>query len=256
MARQPDNPITLLYNERMSSQEEIVLSAINTVIRARGDSSDNIKSGFSEYLLDIERETHRVFLEKQENAGRPALKQYLEEKTSESSTKVDVINAVTDSFNVLIAFFLSLSQARRARAGSAFEFIIKDLFKRLDYPFDEQEVINGKPDFLFPSRVHFDRNPMDCIIFTVKRKVRERWRQIVTEGTRGLGFFLATIDKDVSRKQLKEMLANRIHLVLPATTLAEKQDYQQSVNAISFEDFFANWLDPAMNRWRKNKIIE
>ncbi|MBA7639723.1 hypothetical protein ES703_47383 [subsurface metagenome] len=155
------------------------------------------------------------------------------------------------SFSLFDRFFLSLSQARKARAGKTFEKIIRELFRRLNYPFDEHQLINGRPDFLIPSREHFNRNPIDCIIFTVKRTIRERWRQIVTEGTRGLGFFLGTIDTNKSSNELDEMLKHRIYLVVPTNVLSENEQYEAAENVIDFESFFRDHLDPAMVRWHR-----
>src|SRR3990170_4283733 len=115
--------------------------------------------------------------------------------------------------------------------------------KQLNYPFDEQQVINGKPDFLMPSRRHYDRNLMDCIIFTAKRTLRERWRQIVTEGTRGLGFYLATIDEGISAPQLGEMLNHRIYIVVPENIKRKIASYNAAPNVITYEDFFRQHLD-------------
>jgi len=95
---------------------------------------------------------------------------------------------------------------------------------------------------------------MDCIIFTVKRTLRERWRQIVTEGTRGFLFYLATIDESIAGRDLSEIRNHRIYLVVPERIRAET--YSDQPNVISFETFFELHLDPAMKRWRKNKIIK
>ncbi len=89
-----------------------------------------------------------------------------------------------------------------------------------------------------------------CVIFTVKRTLRERWRQIVTEGTRGLGFYLATIDEDVSGRDLGEMIQSRINLVVPIRIKGIRQEYEEAPNVISFENFFRFHLDPALDRWR------
>ena len=92
--------------------------------------------------------------------------------------------------------------------------------------------------------------------FIVKRTLRERYRQIVTEGTRGLGFFLATIDEKVSQRDLTTMLESRINLVVPERIKAVRPDYQAAVNVITFEDFFKYpTFDPAMKRWKANKAI-
>ena len=165
----------------------------------------------------------------------------------------ETLNCVGDHAHVLDRFFMSLSQSRKSRAGKAFETIIQTLFTKLSYPYTPQAVINGKPDFIIPNVEHFHRNAMDCIIFTAKRTLRERWRQIVTEGTRGFLFFLATIDGGLTDNQLQEMQSNRIYVVVPQEMKTEF--YTKANNVISFEMFFSQHLDPAMIRWKKNSII-
>lgn len=96
---------------------------------------------------------------------------------------------------------------------------------------------------------------MNCIIFTVKRTLWERWRQIVTEGTRGLGFFLATIDENVSGNALDDMRRSRVYLVVPVRLKRDIEVYSDAVNVISFEEFFAHYLDPSMTRWRERHAI-
>jgi len=245
------NEIKFLYDQTMLSQPPIIAEAIRRVIERPGVPPHQIKSKFSHYVQEIEQTAYQVFLEAQQLAAKRAIKKYFEEKTKNYKTNKEIIQLVTDSFTLLDRFFLSLSQSRKARAGSTFEAIIKHLFRKLNYPFDEQQIINGQPDFLLPSREHYDKNPMDCIIFTAKRTIRERWRQIVTEGTRGLGFFLATIDKSISDKQLKEMKAHRIYLVVPKNIITSGK-YQSAENVLDFETFFLDHLDPAMKRWKRN----
>jgi hypothetical protein len=45
------------------------------------------------------------------------------------------------------------------------------------------------------------------------------------------------------------MRHSRIYLVMPAALKSGREDYQNAVNVISFEDFFRFHLDPAMERW-------
>lgn len=121
--------------------------------------------------------------------------------------------------------------------------------------FQPRATINGQPDFILPSIENFKKDPPDCIIFTVKRTLRERWRQIVTEGTRGLGFFLATIDENIASRDLAEMHKSRIRLVVPTRVKASREDYKEAPNVIIFENFFRDYLDPAMTRWKNAGII-
>ena len=155
----------------------------------------------------------------------------------------------------LIVFFWGLTQGRRPRAGKAFESLIRECFRRLQYPFTAQPNIDGQPDFVLPSIEHYRRNPPDSIVFTVKRTLRERWRQVVTEGARGLGFFLATIDEGIAVRDLEAMLQSRIYIVVPTRIKTIRADYEAAVNVITFEHFFRFHLDPAMDRWQAANVI-
>lgn len=244
-----------IYKETMLSPKEVFGKATRKTV-PNAIAVARIKRNFSKIIDKIGDEAYKIFLVEQEKAGKRAIKRYLSGLIPKSSSLENSIDMVAGKFKEFDRFFLSLAQSRKPRAGSTFEWIIKDLFKRLNYPFAEQQVINGKPDFLMPNRAHYDKNPMDCIIFTVKTTVRERWRQIVTEGTRGLGFFLATVDDKISDNQLSEMLRNRIYVVVSSDLKAKIFHYKKAVNVISFEQFFRDHLDPAVKRWKKSKAIK
>jgi hypothetical protein len=132
--------------------------------------------------------------------------------------------------------------------------VIRTLFKKCKYPFSEQAIINGKPDFVMPSEAYYRSNPIDCIVFTAKRTLRERWRQIVTEGTKAYGFFLATIDDSLTESQMDEMARNKIFVVVPRNLKETNSKYTKAFNVITFETFFDEYLDPAMKRWKKRNL--
>jgi len=239
----------------MASPKEIVREGISRALGPNTDNSDYIKNNFSYLVTLSEQKAYEAYLDNQKQAWKRALDDYLKPMLLETDPKKIRADFLTNHFDELNSFFLSLSQSRKARGGRAFQYIIKDLLNRLEYPFTEESVINGKPDFLFPSEEYYRENPVDCIIFTVKRIVRERWRQIVTEGTRGLGFFLATIDDKVSDNQVHEMSANRIFLVVPQNLKSSIEVYRDAPNVISFETFFEDYLDPAVKRWKRSELI-
>lgn len=169
-------------------------------------------------------------------------------------TKADVFKLLRERFWTLDKVFLGLTQGRRPRAGKAFEHVIKVLFTALGYPYDPQPIINGQPDFLMPGIAHYRRHPTDCIVFTVKRSLRERWRQITTEGAHGFRMFLATIDAGVGERDLNDIRKNRIILVVPKSV--KKAAYANQSGVITFERFFRLELDPAMARWREDGVID
>jgi len=243
-----------IFKEHMHSPDEIVEIAVNNVLPGSPDAS-RIKTDFSSLIDQIQKEAYSVYLNDQKTNGERTIFDHFSVLISDGAESEEVLSTIASSFEKFDKFFLSIAQSRKQRAGKAFEDIIKILFRMLEYPFDEQQVINGKPDFLMPNRTHYDENAMDCIIFTAKRTLRERWRQIVTEGTRGLGFYLATMDKNITDSQLTEMRRNRIYLVMPEAVKGSKEHYTRATNVLSFEEFFAHHLDPAVSRWTSNGVI-
>ena len=243
-----------IVREHIPSPLEVIQEAIGRELVPPHNTQQYIRENFSMLVEKLQIDAYRLYLEAEKSAGQSAIRKVLSERTAPDAGKEEAIDEVCSMFTDLDRFFLSLTQSRRVRAGSAFENVLRTLFKRLNYPFSEQQVINGKPDFLMPNRSHFDNNPMDCIIFTAKRTVRERWRQIVTEGTRGLGFYLATIDKNISSNQLEEIKNNRIYLVVPLNIKSGVNQYRAAANAITFEEFFRHHLDPAVSRWKAKGI--
>lgn len=240
----------------LAPQDQIIAEAATIITERFGFDNQMLKERFDEVFEATERETYHVYLKHEatyQKATIVALVNWLTETHKIDSTSI-LGATLGDYAPMLDKFFLSLAQGRRARAGSTFENIASTLFRRIGYPFDEQPIINGRPDFVLPSKIHYERNPMDCIIFTSKRTLRERWRQIVTEGTRGLGFFLATIDKQISANQLKDMLNHRIYIVCPSAIKVEV--YPNQDNVISFQEFFLDHVDPAIARWQRNGVIE
>ncbi len=237
----------------MKDQNAIVEEAILNIKTRYNYTPADIKINFDNLIVETEKEAHKLYKQYEKQYGKALLVSYLKEKIGASGNENNVSEVIGDCFNLLDEFYLSLAQSRKSRAGKSFETIHNSLFKILQYPFTEQAVINGKPDFLMPSVEYYKKNPMDCIIFTAKRTLRERWRQIVTEGTRGLGFFLATIDEKISDNQLEEMLKHRIYVVCPEDIKNRK--YADKVNVMSFKKFFLDHLDPKLESWKRNNII-
>lgn len=239
----------------LKEQKYIAEEASQIITDRFNYNKEEIKLNFDALLDSTQDETYKVYLKYEQEYGGKVFDLFIKHliDTGELTDLHQTGQVLGKYFKLFDAFFLSMAQSRRTRAGKSFEAIHNVLFKELGYPFDEQKVINGKPDFLMPSYEHFRENPIDCIIFTAKRTLRERWRQIVTEGTRGLGFYLATIDEEISSNQLAEAHQNRIYIVCPARIKMEY--YSDKVNVLSFTQFFKDHLDPAMERWRRNNVI-
>ena len=231
----------------------ICVQAMRNILGDHESDKEWIKANFSDLIERVQLEAYHLYLKTERPAANTAFRKVFGGGLSSGASADELFDLLEANFWALDRFFLGLTQGRRPRAGSAFEHVIKVLFNTLGYPYTPQAIINGQPDFLLPSIEHFKTNPMDCIIFTVKRTLRERWRQITTEGTQGHQFFLATIDENVAARDLPEMMRSRIYLVVPEAVL--KKCYPGVANVISFEGFFLKHLDPAMARWRTDGTI-
>jgi hypothetical protein len=164
------------FKQQIPSNEALCHTAATTMLK--GVDAKTIKTNFSSYIDKLNSQVYREYLDAQARTGQAILQNRVRRDLSGLYSELD-------------SFYMSIFQSRKSRAGSAFEFIIKELFIRLDYPFSEQVNVEGaKPDFVLPSEAYFRERPLDSIIFTAKRTLRERWRQVVTEADKGYGFFL------------------------------------------------------------------
>lgn len=240
------------WMSKLPGGPEICCAATDECLADGSEDMEWIKSHFSELVESIQLCAYRKYLEAERPAAARAFREVLRPQLPENPTADDFFDLLEARFFALDKFFLGLTQGRRPRAGNAFEHVIKVLFTKLGYPYTPQPIINGQPDFLMPSLAHYQRNKMDCIIFTVKRSLRERWTQITVEGLRS-PLFLATIDEKLQESEIERMHSHNIFLVMPERIRAAK--YDQIANVISFEKFFDHYLDPAMSRWRANGVI-
>lgn len=225
------------FKSGIPTNEKLCVSAAEKILF--GKTEPEIKRNFSKLFDLMQEEIYQRYLEAEKTSG-----QFVVNEEIATYGGVD--------FSELNSFFLSISQSRKSRAGSAFEYIIKELFSRLSYPFSSQVNIDGaKPDFVMPSEAYFREKPLDSIIFTAKRTLRERWRQVVTEANKGYGFYLATLDDKIAENQISHAATHKIFLVVPESVKSENKAYRESYNILSFEEFFEDHLDPAMKRWKK-----
>ena len=235
---------------KIPQSRELVEELIRDM-KQKGELDEDYLKDFGETFTKMEHQIYERYLAYEREYLKRCLREFFERFAGGGATAV--VETVGDHAVALDRLYMTISQSRRSRAGRAFEGIIKGLFAQSHYPFDEQPVINGKPDFIFPSKKYYMTNPQDCIIFTAKRTLRERWKQILIEGTRVTGFFLATIDKKISENQLEEMNKNHIRLVVPESI--KKNRYATAPNVITFKDFIEFYLEPVYKKWKRDGIV-
>lgn len=246
--------IFALARGNIPSSAEIAGAAITATLGTNLNNKEYIKNNFSSLVNDVQVEAYRAYQNAEKEACGIALEAYFREMLPKNPSAADIFQLMRERFLILDRFFLSLTQSRRTRAGAAFEAVVTTLFTVLEYPHTAQpELAGSKPDYVLPSIQHYGNFAADCIIFTCKRTLRERWRQVITEGMTGQAFFLATIDEKLSKQELQRMKERSVIVVVPTGLKNDK--YADQLNVIGFEDFFDHHLDPAMARWKSSGAI-
>ncbi|MCQ3949066.1 MAG: hypothetical protein DPW14_04480 [Planctomycetes bacterium] len=247
------NKSEIFANLKIPKSSDITLGVLARTLRGKAASPTWIKAHISELVAGVQIAAYKDFKKHQLRAAPIAIADAVVEGLARRVSREDVRKAIKRAFPELNAFFLSLTQSRRSRAGDSFQVVMNELLRRLGYPFTPKPQLDGNPDLVLPSKAHYERSPMDCVVLTLKTTLRERWRQVVTEGAKGTHFYLATIDEKLSAKELGEMSAKKVFVVVPQS--AKEGRYSAHDNVLSFEDFIEDHLDHRMKLWKKQGCI-
>lgn len=246
-------PSQMFKNLKIPTSSAITTAVLARTLRGKKAKPAWLKAHFSELVANVQAEAYDDFKKHQIKAAPKAIADAVACRLKGVVSIRDVRKAIKRAFPELNAFFLSLTQSRRSRAGDSFQVVMNELLRRLGYPFTPKPQLDGNPDLVLPSKAHYERSPMDCVVLTLKTTLRERWRQVVTEGAKGTHFYLATIDEKLSAKELGEMSAKKVFVVVPQS--AKEGRYSAHDNVLSFEDFIEDHLDHRMKLWKKQGCI-
>lgn len=156
-------------------------------------------------------------------------------------------------------FEQSLAQGRRGRAGGSAQIHLEYLLHQLGYSgeFETQQKLNGsKVDFLFPSKKAWDKDRQRCIIVSVKRSIRERYKQVFEELgiTGGLTVCLViTEPTDEARKDLTpEKVANikKQNVYLVVRDSVKQQQFSSEQRVFGFTQFITQELPLRRQLWK------
>ena len=145
-----------------------------------------------------------------------------------------------------IKYANSVVNRRKSRSGTSLELNLASIFKYCKLQFETQVVTeqNKKPDFIFPSAEAY-RNPVfpECKLSMLASKTccKDRWRQVLNEADRIHPKHLFTLQEGISAKQLSEMKAHGIVLVVPEPNRHwfPTNDDSLLMNLSEFIDFIA-----------------
>ncbi|GAB4306522.1 MAG: hypothetical protein Kow0090_21680 [Myxococcota bacterium] len=235
--------------DKMPGGETLALMTQKECFQSVGISAQAIKRNFNKFLerlLDLEFE---IYKREEKKCSVEIIKKALEDGILTGSK--DFADFFEKNYSAFWELFLSISQSRKTRAGRSFENHLKFLFEKLGYPYDKQTELNGTVDYLIPSEEVFRKNRTVCVLISVKRTLRERWRQVVSElkSTEAGKIYLLTADKDIALEKIKEMRKHNINLVVWDKVKNTKFDNEATV--IGFSEFVQTDLPASRKMWER-----
>jgi hypothetical protein len=178
-----------------------------------------------------------TWMEREEILFRTLEKHLLGEKLR-SLTQAGVEDA-----EPFIKLVQSALQRRKSRAGSALENHLEQIFADHGVTYTRTGVTENrlKPDFIFPSIVHYHNGDFPQARLTMlasKSTCKDRWRQILNEAARIPDKHLLTLEPSISENQTNEMRAERVQLVLPRGLHQTYTSAQQTwlMDVVAFTD--------------------
>jgi len=150
----------------------------------------------------------------------------------------------------------SFEQSRKTRAGGSAEYHLQRLMESADYAdeFETQQILNGQVDFLFPSHQAWEHDREKCVIVSIKRSLRERYKQVFEE----LSIAQSTVylcvtetyeeaKKDITKPKVKRLNEQDVYLVV--RDQIKNMRFSEDVNVIGFTAFISEELPNHRARW-------
>jgi len=135
---------------------------------------------------------------------------------------------------------------RKSRAGKSLEHHLGAIFSGNELEFEGQIITEGnkRPDFIFPSSkaYHDMAFPIGNLVFlAAKTTCKDRWRQILNEADRFRDQvkFLCTLQQGMTEKQMNEMAAEKVVLVVPKPYV-KTYPKNTAMHIITLADFIAS----------------
>ncbi|MEM2593138.1 MAG: type II restriction endonuclease [Thermofilaceae archaeon] len=220
-----------------------------------------------EYELYLELEQEALFERVAELAMEvkeefPAINRLIQECLNslkdDSLTEQEKLTRAAQLLSPLYKFvFESFAQGRRARAGNSAQYHVAFVLDQLGFQglYERQRTLNGTVDFLFPNLNMWKRDRRRCTILSIKRSLRERYKQIYEElrRTGGLTIYLLVTEtadearKDITDEKISNLRAENVYLVV-RDEIKQNRFSQESL-VLGFTDLFCRELPRLKTAW-------
>jgi len=192
----------------------------------------------------------------------PALRSLLEGLQGRLATNREPREALIAVSKSLAPFYKllteSFAQSRKTRAGGSAQYQVEFILNQLGYQglYERQRTLNGTVDFLFPSLAMWEKDRRRCTVLSVKRTLRERYKQVFEElsATRGLTMYLmstqteAEAQKDITAEKVQVISQQNVYLVV--RDAIKHARFASEASVLGFTDFFCKELPRLRVGWQ------
>jgi hypothetical protein len=197
---------------------------------------DTIESNFWQVLQAFEHEAYERYLDYEHHA----LEKLKHDCVSFLPVNTTLIQALDAGFPLALEFEHRAAQSRKARAGNSFEravpFLLEKIGIRCEKPLKGDKNRFEKIDFIIPSVAVAKTHPEKAIFLSIKRTIRERWRQVSIEKNMGHVYLVSMSDEqDLSEAKIRDLEKSHIILYIP-DELRALEKYRQFNNLRKISD--------------------
>lgn len=169
-------------------------------------------------------------------------------RSVEQACELPLITAGFGSIDDFITRAQTILQRRKSRSGRSLElhtrniFVEENLREGVDFQYQPESEKGKKPDFLFPNEAAY-KNPdfpaHKLRLLAAKTTCKDRWEQVINEGSRIREKHLLTLQEGISESQFRKMCEAGVKLVVPKPVIAS---YPESVqpHLQTLESFIAD----------------
>lgn len=221
-----------------------------------------------EIYLEVERELIETAIEnflkarEEERRKYPNLSRLILQVQTQIIRSSDPIETLIEISKPLAHFYKllmeSFAQSRKTRAGGSAQYHIEFILDELGYKglYERQRILNGTVDFLFPSFEMWQKDRRRCTVLSIKRTLRERYKQVFEElsATRGLVLYLLSTQteseaqKDITQEKVQRLNEQNVYLIV--RDVIKQGRFPQETNVLGFTDFFCKELPRLKDRWK------
>lgn len=207
-------PIVTKSLETIPDVDEIVEEAIEKLTNSGILTHEQIKSKFSDALSILERTAYDLYIE-YENKALENLKERYIKTEGENIPPKKVMN---NTFPLVKEFEFRAGQSRKARGGSTFEkavpLLLQAMLVQCEKPTKNDDAKTFRQiDLIIPSVDVAVERPEQAVFISVKRTLRERWKQVIDERILGYVYLVTHAgEKDLTKSKCEDISKHKIIL--------------------------------------------